>query len=78
MVKNIFKELDQKCTVIELDNRPDYKALMDVFMEMTGERTVPRVFIKGKCIGGANKTNMMYHNGLLHQKLKIKVTKTDN
>ena len=37
--------------LVELDHRNDGDELQNVLLEMTGARSVPRVFINGKCIG---------------------------
>jgi glutaredoxin 3 len=42
--------------VIELENRDDADDIQDYLMKITGARTVPRVFINGKCIGGGDDT----------------------
>uniref|UniRef100_A0A914V447 Glutaredoxin domain-containing protein n=1 Tax=Plectus sambesii TaxID=2011161 RepID=A0A914V447_9BILA len=58
--------------VMELDERPnnDGDAIQDVLNEMTGRRSVPRVFIGGRCIGGGDETNAAHRNGQLEQMLK--------
>ena len=38
--------------VMELDTTPDGPAIQDIMLSMTGGRSVPRVFINGKFIGG--------------------------
>jgi len=37
--------------LVELDHRNDGDELQNVLQEMTGARSVPRVFVNGKCIG---------------------------
>jgi glutaredoxin 3 len=44
--------------------------LQDVLLEMTGARTVPRVFIGGKCIGGGTETAAAAQNGSLKKWLE--------
>ena len=42
-------ELGQKkYAVIELENRPDCAAIQDYLRQITGARTVPRVFLQGQ------------------------------
>merc|ERR1712168_22264 len=41
---------------IEIEKMPNMAAIQDALLEMTGGRTVPRVFIGGKCIGGGSET----------------------
>lgn len=54
--------------VVEVDQMSnDYNgsAVMEVLHSMTGARTVPRVFISGECVGGANELNRLYRSGRL-------------
>jgi len=55
--KLLGKELPpEEYEVIELDNRNDGDKIQDYLANLTGARSVPRVFIKGKFIGGGNET----------------------
>lgn len=65
MAKEQFKKLSFPFFVVELDNRDDSNELQDVLGEMTGARTVPRVFIDGKCVGGGTDVKRMYEDGSL-------------
>ena len=38
--------------------------------QLTGGRTVPRVFINGQCIGGGNETSSAHKSGQLEKKLR--------
>ncbi|XP_044252695.1 glutaredoxin-C4-like [Tribolium madens] len=69
LTKEIFDEMDQKFTVIELDNRKDCEEIQEVLGQMTGARTVPRVFINGSFLGGASDIKKLYENGQLHNYL---------
>lgn len=42
----------------------------DVLLEITGGRTVPRVFVAGKFIGGADDTLSMHRSGKLTDMLR--------
>lgn len=57
--------------VIELDQRDDGQDIQDVMLEMTGARSVPRVFIGGKFIGGGDETVAKVNNGEVKQMLGI-------
>ncbi|PSN58141.1 hypothetical protein C0J52_01004 [Blattella germanica] len=70
MAKEVFDNLKQKYTTIELDNRDDADAIQSVLGEMTGARTVPRVFVKGECLGGGSDVKQLYDSGKLMAKLK--------
>ncbi|XP_015785089.1 glutaredoxin-1 [Tetranychus urticae] len=42
--------------VIELDNNPNSNIIQNYLKLITGAKTVPRVFICGRCIGGGDET----------------------
>ena len=44
--------------LIELDTRDDGEAIQDALLELTGGRSVPRVFIDGQFIGGGDDTDV--------------------
>jgi len=48
-----------------LDKRKDGEKLLDSLAEMTGARTVPRVFFKGVCLGGGTDVKKLYESGEL-------------
>ena len=51
--------------MIELDQRPDGGALQDALQALTGQRTVPNVFIGGNTIGGGDDTAAAAASGKL-------------
>uniref|UniRef100_A0A1I7Y2I3 Glutaredoxin domain-containing protein n=1 Tax=Steinernema glaseri TaxID=37863 RepID=A0A1I7Y2I3_9BILA len=54
---------------IEIDGRDDMNAIQDYMAELTGGRTVPRVFINGEFLGGGDDTAAAKSSGLLEKKL---------
>lgn len=50
--KNLLKSLGISFEVQELDNISDGAEIQSYLAEITGQRTVPNVFINGKHIGG--------------------------
>jgi glutaredoxin 3 len=50
---------------LQLDTREDGQDIQDVLLGMTGARTVPRVFVGGKFIGGGDDTVAMVSTGQL-------------
>ncbi|KAL5109168.1 Glutaredoxin-1 [Taenia crassiceps] len=60
--RNLFK---YNCDVIDVTNTAHEEEIMDELERMTGARTVPRVFINGKCIGGCDDTIEAYKSGRL-------------
>ncbi|KAG5578185.1 hypothetical protein H5410_058319 [Solanum commersonii] len=69
--KAVFKELNQKPHVVELDERDDGWSIQDAISEIVGRRTVPQVFINGKHIGGSDDTIEAYENGDLAKFLGV-------
>ncbi|KAK9845526.1 hypothetical protein WJX81_008659 [Elliptochloris bilobata] len=49
----------------ELDEVPDGDSIQDALLELTGGRSVPRVFIGGKFFGGGDDTVAALKNGKL-------------
>ncbi|XP_030632148.1 thioredoxin reductase 3 isoform X2 [Chanos chanos] len=68
-VKDLFKELNVKCNAVELDLMEDGAHYQELLLEMTGQKTVPSVFVNKKHIGGCDKTVQAHRDGLLQQLL---------
>ena len=51
--------------VLEVDEDKDGPEIQKILKEMTGESTVPRVFIKGKFIGGGSDVKKLHDEGKL-------------
>lgn len=56
----------------QLENRDDMSEIQDELLAMTGSRSVPRVFIDGKCIGGGDETAALLTSGELKSMLTAK------
>lgn len=67
MAKEALKEIKADYHLIEIENRSDCDAIQDVLSKMTGARSVPRVFINKKCIGGGSETKAMKQSGELQK-----------
>ncbi|XP_029003703.1 glutaredoxin 2 isoform X1 [Betta splendens] len=65
MAKNVFNEIGATYKVIELDEHNDGRSLQEALAQMTGARTVPRVFVNGNCIGGGSDTKQLHQQGKL-------------
>ncbi|XP_017284587.1 glutaredoxin 2 isoform X1 [Kryptolebias marmoratus] len=65
MAKNVFNEIGATYKVIELDQHNDGRRLQETLGQMTGARTVPRVFVNGNCIGGGSDTKQLHQQGKL-------------
>ncbi|CAD6184439.1 unnamed protein product [Caenorhabditis auriculariae] len=55
---------------VELDKRKDGEEIQDYLKELTGARSVPRVFIGGKFFGGGDDTAAAANNGKLEKLLR--------
>lgn len=50
--KALFSSLDTPFRVVEVNERPDGPIIQQTLLTLTGQRTVPSVWVKGKHIGG--------------------------
>ncbi|TTK63275.1 Glutaredoxin-2, mitochondrial [Bagarius yarrelli] len=65
MAKNVFNEIGATYKVIELDEHQNGPQLQDALAQLSGARTVPRVFVNGQCIGGGSDTRQLHEQGKL-------------
>ncbi|XP_063243006.1 uncharacterized protein LOC134542565 isoform X2 [Bacillus rossius redtenbacheri] len=70
MAKEVFDKLCQKYTAVELNELDDGDSMQAVLGELTGAKTVPRVFVKGECLGGGTDVKQLYESGQLVAKLQ--------
>eukprot|EP00922_Rhytidocystis_sp_ex-Travisia-forbesii_P022807 GHVS01033416.1.p1 GENE.GHVS01033416.1~~GHVS01033416.1.p1 ORF type:complete len:110 (-),score=18.32 GHVS01033416.1:140-469(-) len=56
--------------VEQIENRPDMDAIQDYLKSITGARSVPRVFVGHKFLGGGDETRSKAGTGQLLQLLK--------
>ncbi|CAH9140978.1 unnamed protein product [Cuscuta epithymum] len=75
--KAVFKEMNLKPYIVELDERDDGWLIQGAVSETVGRRTVPQVFINGKHIGGSDDTVDAYESGELHKLLGLTSSKDD-
>lgn len=61
----MFDSIKKEYKLIELDQRNDGAMVQAILGEMTGAKTVPRVFVKGKCVGGGSDVKQLHENGQL-------------
>lgn len=61
-------------TAVELDERDDGQDIQDALAEMTGQRTVPSVFIKGTHVGGNDDTQRGLRDGSVQRMLAEKAS----
>jgi len=70
MAKEVLDGVGVSYVVEEIDSRADCDQLQNVFQQLTGARTVPRVFVGGKCVGGGSETYSLHNQGKLMPLLK--------
>ena len=68
-VKGLFNELGVNATVFELDELASGDAAQESLVEITGQRSVPNVFIGGHHVGGCDDTFAALENGSLQTML---------
>ncbi|KAJ7316917.1 hypothetical protein JRQ81_003079 [Phrynocephalus forsythii] len=68
-VKDLFHSLAIEYSVLELDKTDEGPSIQEVLAELTGQRTVPNVFVNGTHVGGCDQTFQAYHSGLLQKLL---------
>lgn len=59
--------MQKEYTAIELNERNDGDEIQSILGEMTGARTVPRVFVNGVCLGGGTDVKKLYETGELQK-----------
>ncbi|KAG0165900.1 hypothetical protein DFQ30_007877, partial [Apophysomyces sp. BC1015] len=52
--KQLLRKLGKEFFVIELDQKDDGAAIQQYLLELTGQRTVPSIFVNGTHIGGCD------------------------
>jgi glutaredoxin 3 len=67
--KSLMEELKIEAKVIELDEVDNGAAIQDALKEISGQRTVPNVFIKGNHLGGNDDTQAAAASGKLQEML---------
>jgi glutaredoxin 3 len=61
-VKKLLTSLGVQFVDANIDSRSDVK---DYLLQLTGQETVPNVFVKGKSIGGCDDTHALHSKGQL-------------
>ncbi|CAG9856960.1 unnamed protein product [Phyllotreta striolata] len=65
LAKECFDKIGVPYLAVELNKRGDGNEVQSILSQMTGARTVPRVFVKEKCIGGGTDVESLLHSGEL-------------
>jgi glutaredoxin 3 len=65
--KELFSSMNVDARIIELDLLENGAEVQSALLEITGQRTVPNVFIKGKHLGGNDATQAAAKSGKLEE-----------
>ena len=68
-VKEFFDKLEIEYLSIDLDNFHEEAEIMDALVGISGQRTVPNIFIGGQHVGGCDDTMDKYRSGELKKLL---------
>mmetsp|Transcript_4714 Transcript_4714/g.8182 ORF Transcript_4714/g.8182 Transcript_4714/m.8182 type:complete len:144 (-) Transcript_4714:732-1163(-) len=69
--KKLMQKLEIDAAVFELDKMDNGSDIQDALKEMTGQSTVPNVFVKGEHLGGNDDTQKAAKAGKLQEMLGI-------
>lgn len=68
--KQLFSNMSIDAKVIELDQIDNGAEIQSALLDMSGQRTVPNVFVKGKHLGGNDDTQAAARSGKLEEMMK--------
>ncbi|CCF57683.1 hypothetical protein KAFR_0D00360 [Kazachstania africana CBS 2517] len=72
-LNTLFTELNvptSKALVLQVNQLPEGSDIQDALLELTGQRTVPNIYIKGKHIGGNDDLQILKQSGKLEKLLE--------
>ena len=71
LLEEVNKFIDFKTTIVYLDHMKDMDgpAIQMELLEVTGQRTVPNIFINGEHVGGNSELQYLYNEGVLESLL---------
>jgi glutaredoxin 3 len=58
---------ESKIKIFEIENEPDMNEIQSYMAEITGGRTVPRIFVGGQFVGGAEELVSLHYSQRLDQ-----------
>ena len=67
--KKLFNKLGVEATIYELNEMDDGADIQDALLELSGQKTVPNVFINGKHVGGNDDVQAANKSGELAELL---------
>merc|ERR1712203_818195 len=66
-ILNSYAIDESKIKIFEIENEPDMNEIQSYMAEITGGRTVPRIFIGGQFVGGAEELVSLHYSQRLDQ-----------
>lgn len=57
-----YKMNPEDYEILEIEGRSDCEEIQKYMQQLTGSRSVPRVFIAGQCIGGGDETMALHRS----------------
>ncbi|XP_072137410.1 glutaredoxin-1 [Mobula birostris] len=72
LAKNVFGNFEFKkdrLQIYDIADHAEMKEIQNYLENITGARTVPRVFIGTKCVGGGSDVKQLHESGALKEKL---------
>lgn len=67
--KSLFSGMNIPAKIIELDTMDNGSEVQAALLDISGQRTVPNVFIKGKHLGGNDDSQAAARSGKLQEML---------
>lgn len=75
-MKKLFSdELKEPFHFVDMDQIVDGVEMQDELEKLSGQRTVPNVFVGGEHLGGADATTALHRQGKLIPKVKAALSK---
>ncbi|EPZ36542.1 glutaredoxin type 1 [Rozella allomycis CSF55] len=68
--KKLFENINVSYFALELDQESNGSEIQNELAKMTGQTTVPNIFIKGNHLGGCDDTYEAFNSGKLQKLLK--------
>ncbi|KAI8854078.1 thioredoxin-like protein [Chytridium lagenaria] len=69
--KSLLDSLNVKYTAVELDNESNGSEIQGVLAEISGQRTVPNIYINKTHVGGCDALHAAHSSGQLKTLLKL-------
>ncbi|KAF9367190.1 hypothetical protein CPB97_006147 [Podila verticillata] len=75
-VKDLFDDMQVKYKALELDEHDLGDEIQQTLKTLSGQATVPNIYIKGNHVGGSDATHAAQESGKLHELLNKDVWAT--